>query len=357
MKRVILFAIILVLILSLSGKGAEEPGAFLEKNLDEYWQKGWTAYQAGEYEKAADIYLEGLQYDITNGGNIYNLACCYGLLGNARLAARFLQFSIRNGFENYEHILKDPDFDKVRDSVEYTAVVDSLASYLEKKKNQGVQELWFAGEAYSKTYLRLPDDYDPLKSYPLVVGLHGYGDSGASFIRMWQKFEGHDFILVCPETFYPFSMGKETGYSWIARAEDEAINQEIVAGAEDYIEKVTREITSSYRVDEIYLLGFSQGCWLAYTTGIRYHELYSGLICFGGLLDTERLTDEEIGSASDLEVFISHGKDDSIIKIEEGKAAETKLKELGYKTRFYEFEGGHAVPEEALKAAQKWLGF
>jgi phospholipase/carboxylesterase len=357
MKRVILISIIMLLVYSLTGKGAEEPGSFLEKNLEEYWQKGWTAYQAGEYEQAVDIYLDGLQYDITNGSNIYNLACCYGLLGNARLAARFLSYSIKNGFENYQHIIDDQDFDKVRESVEYKAVVDSLARYLEKKKNPEVQELWFAAEAYAKTYLRLPDNYDPQKSYPLVVGLHGYGGKGSNFISLWQKFKDRDFIYVCPETFYPFNMGKETGYNWYTWAGDEDTDQEIVVKTEEYIEKVTRELKSKYNVDEIYLLGFSQGCGLAYTAGIRYHELFTGLICFGGWLDLERLTDEVISSAIDLEVFIAHGKDDKMVSFEEGKAAEKKLKEMGFKTYFYEFEGGHSVPKEALEAAQKWLEF
>jgi len=357
MKRLVIILFIILTIGGLFGKGAGKPGAFLDKNLNEYWQKGWEAYQAGEYQKAADIYLEGLQYDITNGQAMYNLACCYGLIGNERLAAKFLEFSIKNGYENYDHISTDPDFDKVRDSVEYTAVVDSLQRYLEKQKNPAVKELWFASEAYSKTYLRLPDDYDPQKIYSLVVGLHGYGAKGENFIRLWDAFDNKDFIYACPETFYPFNLGKETGYSWFTWTDDEEMNKQIETKTEEYVEKVTRELMAKYQISDIYILGFSQGCGLTYTTGIRYHDLYSGLICFGGGLNMDRLSDEDLTSAKELKVFIAHGNEDDRVKFKEGEFAEKKLIEMGYDVKFHEFEGGHRVSREALQDAQKWLGF
>jgi len=357
MRRLVLILLITLMFWGLNGKGADEPGAFLENNLDEYWQKGWEAYQAGEYQKAADIYLEGLQYDITNGQAMYNLACCYGLIGNERLAAKFLEYSIRNGFENYDHISNDPDFDKVRESVEYTAVVDSLQRYLEKKKNPDIKELWFASEAYSKTYLRLPDDYDPQKIYPLVVGLHGYGAKGESFIRLWDAFDNKDFIYACPETFYPFNLGKETGYSWFTWTDDEEMNKQIETKTEEYVEKVTRELMDKYQISDIYLMGFSQGCGLTYTTGIRYHDLYKGLICFGGWLNMDRLSDDDLTSAKELKVFIAHGNEDKMVEFKEGEFAKKKLTEMGYEIKFHEFEGGHRVSREALQDAQKWLGF
>ncbi|MDP8220642.1 MAG: alpha/beta hydrolase-fold protein [Candidatus Stygibacter frigidus] len=357
MKRLLLVFIIVLMVGGLLGKGAGEPGAFLDKNLNEYWQKGWEAYQAGEYQKAADIYLEGLQYNITNGQAMYNLACCYGIIGNERLAAKFLEYSIRNGFENYDHITTDPDFDKVRESVEYTTVVDSLQRYLEKKKNPAVKEMWFSSEAYSKTYVRLPDDYDPEKSYPLVIGLHGYGDTATNFIHIWQKFEAKDMILICPETFYSFSQGNDAGNSWFTWTDDEETNQQIEMKTEEYVEHVTRSLMDKYKTDGVYLLGFSQGCGLTYTTGIRYHDLYKGLICFGGWLNMYSLSDEDIVSAKEMKVFIAHGNEDNKVEFKEGKFAEEKLTEMGYDVKFHEFEGGHRVPEEALHEAQQWLGF
>ncbi|MCF7920415.1 MAG: hypothetical protein K9N06_10945 [Candidatus Cloacimonetes bacterium] len=335
----------------------EEISSFLDKDLGEYWNNGWEAYQAGEYEKAAEAYLEGLHYDITNGSNIYNLACCYGLLGNEKLAAKFLQYSIKNGFENYEHITNDPDFDKVKDSQEFKAVVDSLKSYLEKKKNPAVKELWFSSSAYSKSYIRFPENYDPQKAYPLIVGLHGYGADANSFLGLWDGFEKHDFIYICPETFYPFLLGDRLGWSWFTWTEDDVINSGIMDQTEAYIADVTREIKKDYKISETYLLGFSQGCGLAYATGIRFHKDFEGMMCFGGWLDTDRLNDKMLKKAKDLKVFIAHGTKDTMVEFESGVKAKDKLKEMHYDLYFYEFDDGHRVPPEALQKAQEWLGF
>lgn len=337
--------------------GSAVSDSIFKKNLDVYWNRGWEAYQEGDYHKAISIYKEGLQYDITNGSNLYNLACCYGLTGNSRKAAEFLKYSINNGFDNYDHIVNDQDFDKVKDSEEFTAVVDSLSRYLDKKKNPEVKEIWFSSDAYVKAYLRLPDDYDESKTYPLVIGLHGYGATGESFMRIWDMFEKQDFIYICPETFYPFSLGKKIGYSWFTWTDDEAIDKEIADKTHEYIVKVTRKMQSIYKIDRTYLLGFSQGCGLAYTTGIKQRELYDGLMCFGGWLDTEILNDEMIEKANDLKVFIAHGNQDKMVEFDSGIKAKEKLSEYGYEFKFHEFDGGHTVPEEAVKEAQEWLGF
>jgi predicted esterase len=350
---------VIIFVFSLMAESDSENGLLeaLEKNLNEYWMKGWQAYQDGEFELAAGFYEQGLIHDITNGENLYNLACCYGLLGNKELAAAYLDYSIKNGFDNYDHIINDPDFAKVKDSEEFKAVVLSLKAELEKKEDPAVKTLWFEGSAYAKTYLRLPDDFDPQKIYPLVVGLHGYGAKGENFIKLYDAFESRDFIYVCPETFYLESFGTDTGYSWFTWSEDEEINREIVINTEEYVERVTREILSRYQINKVYLLGFSQGCGLAYTAGIRFHELYNGLICFGGWLDDEHLTAELINKATELQVFIAHGNIDKRVDNQAGKNAYDILKKAGYKVKFFEFDGGHTIPAEGLKAAQNWLDF
>jgi tetratricopeptide (TPR) repeat protein len=91
-------------------------GDFLDVDLAALEKIATDAYQAGEWEKAAKYYLALLRYDISDSGNIYNLACCYGLMGEAELAAKYLERAYRAGFTDIEHISWDPDFDSVRQS-------------------------------------------------------------------------------------------------------------------------------------------------------------------------------------------------------------------------------------------------
>ena len=55
-------------------------GNFLDFPLDSVSRAANSAYQAAHYSEAALLYLTALQHYITNSNDIYNLACCYGLL-------------------------------------------------------------------------------------------------------------------------------------------------------------------------------------------------------------------------------------------------------------------------------------
>ena len=120
------------------------------------------------------------------------------------------------------------------------------------------------------------------------------------------------------------------------------MNKQIEIKTEEYAEKVTRELMDKYQISDIYLLGFSQGCGLTYTTGIRYYDLYKGLICFGGWLNMDRLSDDDIASAKELKVFIAQGKDDNMVEFKEGEIVEKQLTEMGYDVKFPEFKGAIA---------------
>lgn len=111
---------------------AAENFDFTTINIDSLNAVATQAYHDGEYQKAADLYIQYMQYDIKNGSVCYNLACCYGLLANDSLATKYLRYAYDNGFTNIEHIKNDPDFEKVRES--------EIFSKLIKKLDKGTKE-------------------------------------------------------------------------------------------------------------------------------------------------------------------------------------------------------------------------
>ena len=121
------------------------------------------AYQKGEYETAARYYLELAQHDITNNGTIYNLACCYGLLGKDKLAADFLGIAYDTGFTNIEHIKNDPDFEKVRGKKVFDELVDSLEKNVAEKEDELGDTVLFDTKSYLKGRIKFPENYDPDK--------------------------------------------------------------------------------------------------------------------------------------------------------------------------------------------------
>ncbi len=68
-----------------------------------------------------------------------------------------------------------------------------------------------------------PVDYDTDKTYPLVIGLHGAGDTPERFGRLCEYFDAHDFIYAAPQA--PYRSGRQGGgFLWFGAisAEDEA---------------------------------------------------------------------------------------------------------------------------------------
>ncbi len=331
-------------------------GDFLDIDLTALEKAANDAYQAGDYETAAKYYLASLRYDIADGGSIYNLACCYGLLGNADLAAKYLKRAVKAGFTDIEHINWDPDFDKVRGTDVLDNAVAEIAAMVEEQQAGLGDLIHTSASGFYQCRLRLPENFDPDKSYTLIVGLHGLGSNPDRFIGLWDRFESPDFIYASPQAPYPFSVGNEIGYSWETSDEnDPELLGESVSMTEDYVIGVVESLKSRYRIDKVYLLGFSQGCAFTYLTGITNHELFDGLICFAGWLDTETLTGEMLDRAKGLRVFIAQGTEDRMVEYATGVQARDTLIAHGYDVTFYEFVGGHAVPAEALQAAEKWM--
>lgn len=99
---------------------------FTTINIDSLNAAATQAYYDGDYQKAADLYINYMQHDIKNGSVCYNLACCYGLLGNDSLATKYLRYAYENGFTDIKHIKSDPDFEKVKDSEIFYGLIKEL---------------------------------------------------------------------------------------------------------------------------------------------------------------------------------------------------------------------------------------
>ena len=331
-------------------------GDFLDVNSDIFAVRAWEYYNKMDYETAAKFYLKLLHYNSSNANALYNLACCYGLLGNDSLTVKYIKRAYNAGFTDLGHIESDPDFNGIRDSNIFITLLDSLENIQEKADSlRGILTLIPANTLH-KCRIKYPADYDPSTYYPLLIGLHGWGDTADNFIMLDRKFPQMNFIFAAPEAPYEFGAGSNIGYSWIEGWEKPEIFEKSVILTEEYILQVISYITSIYNISDVYLMGFSQGCWITYYVGIKNPELFSGLLCFGGELPMDILGKNAIASAHELPIFIVHGKNDSVIPLEMGKSAFTILNENDYTCDMHVFEGAHEIPERGFELGFIWLG-
>ena len=125
--------------------------------------------------------------------------------------------------------------------------------------------------------------------------------------------------------------------------------------SEEYVLNVVNHFKDTYNVNKVYLMGFSQGGGFTYSVGLKYYEIFDGIMPLGGWLDETWIGKDALEEAKDLPVFIGHGKEDKSVEFKAAKKARKTLKKLGYDVTFFTFDGGHSVPEEECKALVEWM--
>jgi len=329
--------------------------AVLGTNVDSLLTVAGAAYNRGDWQEAASLYLDALQYDVGDAGAIYNLACCYGLMGRDTLAATCLQQSVDAGFGDMGWASGDPDFEPVRSSPYFAAVFDSIAARLAERESEAGIVSFVTTGVMVPCRIHAPAGMDRQSPVDLVIGLHGYGGNADDFARLWGRFRDPDFVFVVPEAPYALPGGGQ-GFSWsTGSATDPLAAPASWQLSSALVRSTIEQMRSRFDVRRVFLLGFSQGCSLAYTAGLANGDLVDGMICFAGFLDASTLPAGALDRPDRPRVFIAHGTRDRVVDPESSEAARDTLSALGFDVTFRSFDGGHQVPESLLIEAQEWM--
>ena len=358
-------ALLFLLTLSFPGTGLATPGEidpsdpsagdFLDLDLSEYNRIAAEAYRDGNYNLAIRYYLASLTRNIDNEIAIYNVACCYALMDNVELTSLYLQRAVIAGYHDIGFMNADHDFDDVRDEPLFIGTMQHILAALgEAPEYTGDRYLFYAETAF-RCLLRFPEGYDPELEYPLVVGLHGYGDSPENFVSYWEFFDEPDFIYACPRGPYTFLDNNVTAYSWFKQYEEGYDVLELDLLSTEYVISLVDDLKERYLISDVFLFGFSQGCAMTWMTGLTHPEEFTGLIGFGGRLDTTSIGASSWGDVSGLNAFVANGTLDQAVGVEEGMAAVEILENLGIETVFSSWVGGHVINRPVLLQAQKWM--
>ncbi len=328
-------------------------GDFLDRNPSEFLKAANEAYQMEDWQTAAEQYLSSLEIDPGNSTAIYNLACCYGLMGEEELASLYLKRSFVSGFDNIGLANADTDFDQVRESQGFTSLLDSLNTAV-AEKNEKLGEIHWLDTVESFYYrVNFPDGFNPPNEVPLVVGLHGLGSSPDSFMRIWELIDEPNFIFVVPQA--PYSIGDDS-YSWYhgEYGTEKWGHSLLLAG--NYVCDLIEQIKLEYPVSDVYLFGFSQGGCLTLYTGLSHPELFTAIIPASGWLEEELIAPDLISVATSMEIDLMHSPDDTGVPFEASEETLALLTYNGWNVQLHQTSDGHRVDMVGLNAILTQLG-
>jgi predicted esterase len=196
--------------------------------------------------------------------------------------------------------------------------------------------------------IKLPNDYDRKKSYPLLVFLHGSGQDEQSILNHARS--AGNFIELAP-----YARDKFQAYA------SDASQADIIEAIED--------VKQNFIIDEdiIVIAGFSMGGYGALRTFYEHPEIYKGIAVFAGhpnlaseWLDESHpnfIQDKYLQVFNNKPVFIYHGEKDAALPIALIKKMSQKLIEHGaVVTHRFILDKAHEYPDnETNQLYFDWL--
>jgi phospholipase/carboxylesterase len=202
-----------------------------------------------------------------------------------------------------------------------------------------------------------PRDYEPDRTYPLPVALHGYGGDAEGLSRAFASMAGLPVLVALPQGEYANPWG---GFSWFPVTGDRSQGMRTDERSVSRVLRCLSEVQSRERVGKVIVFGFSQGASLAYLTGLRNPGLVDGIAAVGGSLpeigaEGAILKQDRIARAKRVAVFIARGKDDPYLDRESFRRQREFLDRNGYRVESLEYEGGHQLTRPLLARLWLWI--
>lgn len=183
--------------------------------------------------------------------------------------------------------------------------------------------------------LYVPLKYHPARPAPVVVLLHGAGgDARGTLPILRDQAALQGAIVLVPES---------TASTWDVIAS--AYGPDVA-----FIDRALESLFERYAVDpeRIAVAGFSDGASYALSLGLSNGDLFRDVLAFSPGFAAPA---QAVGRPS---VFISHGDDDRVLPIDRcGRPLAKRLAKAGYEVDYREFQGGHVVPPELVRAAMQ----
>jgi phospholipase/carboxylesterase len=182
---------------------------------------------------------------------------------------------------------------------------------------------------------------------PLVVCFHGKGESPAEMIeRVGDRRPEVAFAF--PRAPFPEEIGRrgemEIGWSWYQYTGDPDAFAESLRETGGWVLRLLDRVLeeTGANAERVFLMGFSQGGYLAGSMVLTRPERFAGAALLGSRYKTE-LLDGDLSGLAHLRLFAGHGSRDRAVKPEPAARCIAELRDAGVAVEHREYRAGHRV--------------
>jgi len=180
---------------------------------------------------------------------------------------------------------------------------------------------------------------------PLVIGLHGRGDTPENFSQAARRL-GTDLHWLFLRGPLPWKADLQ-GTQWFDRQTSDggkAALDAAIALVDGQVRKAGKK--------PVGLVGFSQGCMVAAHYTATYPDRVRAVLCFGGML----IAPVRVPAGKHaVQLRFIHGRNDPMVPIAKAREAVQILRDAGLQIVLTEHEGGHSMPPQLLPELRLWL--
>jgi len=198
-----------------------------------------------------------------------------------------------------------------------------------------------------------------------IVWLHGLGADCHDFVPLVNELNlpaDHAVRFIFPNApVRPVTinggMRMRAWYDIAVSDEGFSTDAEHLKQSADFIDHlVQQQIKDGIPASRIFVAGFSQGGAVALYTGLRSHLPLAGVIALSTYLPLkEEFAKSATRTSGIREVFMAHGSNDPLIRIQRALDSRDQLQQMGVRVDWHEYAMAHSVCMEELKDLSLWL--
>ena len=188
-----------------------------------------------------------------------------------------------------------------------------------------------------------------------IILLHGVGSNENDLFSLADQLPD-DFFIISPRGQFNLGGGRYAWYNVDFSTGKPVFDKAQEISSREVIKKFIAQVKEKYKVDEVFLGGFSQGAIMSYSVGLTNPKEVKGIISLSGRLLTEiRPSIIKNDDLQPLKVFVAHGIQDNTLPIGYAREAKKYLESLRIQLSYHEYNMGHQINEKVILDMSDWL--
>jgi predicted esterase len=187
--------------------------------------------------------------------------------------------------------------------------------------------------------VQVPTNYSPTNATPVIVALHGLGQTEDSFFEAYGRAlprlaEQHGYLLVAP-----LGYRVDGGYGWgVGAAPTDPVARHRAEMSELDVMEALAQVRSLYNIDpdRVYLMGHSLGAIGTWKMAAKFPEVWAAIGAFSG-----QGLPSTMSHMAHIPAFVVHGDNDPTVGVGGSRAMVQAMKAQGVDHVYIEVPGGN----------------